>query len=87
MIDFYYENFYKKEYLGIGGSPIHDLLPFISLMNDNIFEYKKSAVWISTTNDETPGQSVADFRKIAEPIRFDNRSVQRMAIDFNYQTF
>lgn len=56
-------------------------------MNDNIFEYKKSAVWISTTNDETRGQSVADFRKIAEPIRFDNRSVQRMTIDFNYQTF
>ncbi len=55
MIDFYYENFYKKEYLGISGSPIHDLLPFISLINDNIFEYKKSAIWISTTNDQTRG--------------------------------
>lgn len=55
MIDFYYENFYKKEYLGIRGSPIHNLLPFISLINDNIFEYKKSAIWISTTNDQTRG--------------------------------
>ncbi|HEK9099032.1 nucleoside hydrolase [Bacillus pfraonensis] len=87
MIDFYYENFYKKEYPGIGGSPIHDLLPFISLINDNIFEYKKSAIWISTTNDETRGQSVADFREIAELKRFDNRPVQRIAVDFNYQAF
>ncbi len=31
----------KKEYPGIGGSPIHDLLPFISFINDSIFEYKK----------------------------------------------
>ncbi|WP_373604883.1 nucleoside hydrolase [Bacillus cereus] len=63
MIDFYYENFYKKEYPGIGGSQIHDLLPFISFINDDIFEYKESAIWISTTNDVTRGQSVADFRE------------------------
>ncbi len=62
VIDFYYENFYKKEYPGIRGSPIHDLLPFISFINDDIFEYKKSSVWISTINDVTRGQSVAvDF--------------------------
>lgn len=87
MIDFYYENFYKKEYPGIGGSPIHDLLPFVSFINDSIFEYKKSAVWISTTNDVTRGQSVADFRKIAEPTRFDGRPIQRIAVGFNYPAF
>lgn len=87
MIDFYYENFYKKEYPGIAGSPIHDLLPFISFINDDIFEYKKSAVWISTTNDVTRGQSVADFRKIAEPTTFDNRPIQKIAVEFNYQAF
>lgn len=87
MIDFYYENFYKKEYPGIGGSPIHDLLPFVSFINDSIFEYKKSAVWISTTNDVTRGQSVADFRKIAEPTRFDDRPIQRIAVGFNYAAF
>ena len=31
---------FKKEYPGIAGSPIHDLLPFISFINDDIFEYK-----------------------------------------------
>ncbi|WP_242143169.1 MULTISPECIES: nucleoside hydrolase [unclassified Bacillus cereus group] len=87
MIDFYYENYYKKQYPGIGGSPIHDLLPFIALRKDTIFEYKKSAVWISTTNDETRGQSVADFRKTAEQTRFDNRPVQRIAVNFRYQAF
>jgi purine nucleosidase len=87
MIDFYYENFYKKEYPSIAGSPIHDLLPFISFINDDIFEYKKSAVWISTTNDVTRGQSVADFRKIAEPTTFDNRPIQKIAVEFNYQAF
>ena len=29
-----------KKYPGIAGSPIHDLLPFISFINDDIFEYK-----------------------------------------------
>ncbi len=48
---------------------------------------KKSAVWISTTNDETRGQSVADFRRTAEQTRFDNRPVQRIAVNFRYQAF
>ena len=44
-------------------------------------------MWISTTNDVTRGQSVADFRKIAEPTRFDDRPIQRIAVGFNYATF
>lgn len=55
MIDFYYENFYKKEYLGIGGSFIYDLLLFILFINDSIFEYKKLVVWISMINDVIRG--------------------------------
>ena len=39
MIDFIMRTFIK-EYHGIAGSPIHDLLPFISFINDDIFEYK-----------------------------------------------
>lgn len=50
IIDFYYENFYKKEYPDIAGSPIHDLHSKISSLD-------------CTTNEVTRGQSVAGFRK------------------------
>ena len=39
MIDFIMRISIKR-ISGIGGSPIHDLLPFISFINDSIFEYK-----------------------------------------------
>lgn len=64
MID-YYENFYKKEHPGIGGSLIHDLLP----------------------PKKYEGKSIADFRKIGKSIRFDNRTVQRVVVDFSNQAF
>ena len=86
MIDFIMRTFIKKNIRVLVGV-LYDLLPFISFINDSIFEYKKSAVWISTTNDVTRGQSVADFRKIAEPTRFDDRPIQKLLLVLTITTF
>jgi purine nucleosidase len=85
MFDYYYQ-FYKKRLPTLESCPIHDLMPIMALLDDTMFTYHHSPVYV-ITNDFARGQSFADFRPTIQESSFIDRPVQRIATNFNYDLF
>ncbi|MEN1938573.1 nucleoside hydrolase [Paenibacillus sp. 102] len=85
LLDYYYD-FYKKRVPNIQGSPVHDILPLMGIMYDDMFTYYESQILIAE-NGTARGQSVGDFRNFFTPENLDNRPRQRVAVNFDYNKF
>lgn len=86
LLDHYYYNFYKKLFPKLEGSPVHDLMPFMALLDDKMFTYHHSPIYVNT-EDLSRGESIADFRSSIKEAPFIDRPTQRIAIDFDYSLF
>ncbi len=86
LLDYYFFQFYQKKVPGIKGSPVHDALTLMAVIQNDMFTYYQSAVVINTAN-AARGQSIADFRMTYTPELFDGRPKHRIAIDLNYERF
>ncbi|EOO24070.1 hypothetical protein IIU_06857 [Bacillus cereus VD133] len=85
LLDYYYA-FYKKQIPGIQGSPVHDIMPLMGIMSDEMFTYYESQILIAEKG-VARGQSIGDFRNFISPENLDNRPRQRIAINFDYNRF
>ncbi|HDR7794323.1 TPA: nucleoside hydrolase [Bacillus luti] len=86
MLNHYYYEFYKKIFPKLEGAPVHDLMPVMAIIDDMIFKYHESPIYV-LNNDLARGQSCADFRSSIQEEEFINRPKQRIAIDFDYNRF
>ncbi|MDW8516708.1 nucleoside hydrolase [Priestia flexa] len=57
----YYFEAYKKQWPGIQGTPIHDIVPLMALVNDELIQYVQRKVSVELSG-EAKGESIADFR-------------------------
>ncbi|WP_409251088.1 nucleoside hydrolase [Bacillus sp. SCS-153A] len=80
----YYQQFYKKTYPAIPGSPLHDLLAMWALKPDAGIEYVQVPVNIEVNTGNTFGQSSGDFRETTEK---ENWNLHNVAVNFNYRKF
>lgn len=80
----YYQQFYKKTYPDISGSPLHDLLAIWALKPYSEVEFVQVPVKIEVNRGTTFGQSGGDFREIAEKEKW---KVHNVAVNFNYRQF
>ncbi|WP_421379024.1 nucleoside hydrolase [Bacillus salacetis] len=80
----YYQNFYKKTYPEIKGSPLHDLLAVWALEPGSEMEFVQVPVKIEVNLGTTFGQSSGDFRDSSEK---EGWKVHNVAVNFNYRNF
>ncbi|WLR42447.1 nucleoside hydrolase [Bacillus carboniphilus] len=82
----YYNDFYKKNYPSMNGSPLHDTFTLWAISDSgkkNIY-YEETPTFINTTRGESFGQSSGDFRKIVNKA---NWPVHNIALWFDYRAF
>ncbi|WP_096439540.1 nucleoside hydrolase [Alteribacter populi] len=82
IFDFYSEA-YEELVPGLNGAPFHDVLTVVASVNPEMFDFIEKVVSVST-DPETRGQSIADFRpdeNEEEPANI------RIAMDFVYDDF
>ncbi|WP_233499253.1 nucleoside hydrolase [Bacillus weihaiensis] len=80
----YYSNWYKQRDPNSVGGPLHDLLTFWAVANNEAFKFIKKPVDISTTDGETRGVSIGDFRPYKELADYP---IHDIALEFDYQKF
>ncbi|MGC4377734.1 nucleoside hydrolase [Fictibacillus sp. Mic-4] len=86
LIDYYYYHFYKQNYPGSKGSPVHDVLPMMSVIHDDLCRYVEAEVIIDLSNGLSRGQSIGDFRPVLNNETF-GRTKQRIAVELHYKKF
>ncbi|MFK3959747.1 nucleoside hydrolase [Pseudalkalibacillus hwajinpoensis] len=86
LLDYYYEEFYKKMVPDIEGSPVHDALTLMGVEKKDICTFYRTRVAVEITG-EARGLSIGDFRKSFEQDEFDGRPIHSVAISMNYFTF
>ncbi|HEK9101333.1 TPA: nucleoside hydrolase [Bacillus pseudomycoides] len=86
LFDHYYYGYYQKALPQLKGCPFHDTMPIMALLNDSMFTYYESPVYVMS-EQFARGQSVADFRSLSNSKPFINRPKQQIAIDFDYNQF
>ena len=86
LLDYYYEEFYQKMVPGIEGSPVHDALTLMSVVEKGMVTFYKTPVAVEC-NGVARGLSIGDFRQTFEQDDFDRRPVHSVAIQLNYLVF
>ncbi|HLR72266.1 MAG TPA: nucleoside hydrolase [Pseudogracilibacillus sp.] len=89
LLDYYY-NFYKERNPEVLGSPLHDVLTLMAVINDNLLTYHTLPVHIiQSLNDSVRGQSIADIRPFTDLEKElpANSTKHRIALNLNYQVF
>ncbi|WP_347552756.1 nucleoside hydrolase [Pseudalkalibacillus hwajinpoensis] len=86
LLDYYYEEFYKKKVPDIEGSPVHDALTLMGLVDEGICAFYPTPVAVEITG-EARGLSIGDFRKTFEHETFNGRPVHSVAIGIDYLSF
>ncbi|MCI0766479.1 hypothetical protein [Bacillus sp. TL12] len=85
LLDYYYD-FYKKRVPNIQGSPVHDILPLMGIMYDDMFAYYEPEILIAE-NGTARGQSIGDFRNFFTTENLGGRPRQRVVLNFDYNKF
>lgn len=83
IIEFYIDA-YKNLIPGLSGAPMHDSVTLFALLNPQYFHYIPRRVRVDTS-ELSRGRTFADFR--AKPNDEPPETLERIAIDFNYQAF
>jgi purine nucleosidase len=83
MFDYYYK-FYKTRTPGLTGAPLHDVLTFWAVVNDEHMTYRDIPVKIVVNIGEAFGQSLGDFRNSVELADYP---VHKVAVNFKYTEF
>ncbi|MGM0900888.1 MAG: nucleoside hydrolase [Bacillota bacterium] len=83
IIEFYIDA-YKNLIPGLNGAPMHDSVTLFALVNPQYFHYIPRRVRVDTS-ELSRGRTIADFR--AKPDDEPPETLERIAIDFNYQAF
>ncbi|TYR80929.1 nucleoside hydrolase [Priestia megaterium] len=78
----YYYKAYQKLLPGIEGTPIHDILPLMGLVNDKVVQYVQRAVNVQISG-KARGESIADFRPTAEEKDKNAEQYIGWAIDYD----
>ncbi|TKD72071.1 nucleoside hydrolase [Pseudalkalibacillus hwajinpoensis] len=86
LLDYYYEEFYKKKVPGIEGAPVHDALTLMGVREGKMCEFYRTAVAVEISG-EARGLSIGDFRKTFDPHDFDGRPIHSVAISLDYLSF
>lgn len=84
LMDFYYD-FYKTRDPSLQGSPVHDALTLMAIIQPEIFTYQSFPVEIvHDLKGVSRGQSIVDIRPY---IQLNNETKHRIAIDIDYDDF
>ncbi|RDI43077.1 nucleoside hydrolase [Falsibacillus pallidus] len=83
LVDYYYA-FYEKNYPGIIGAPLHDLLSIWSLTPKAEIVFKEFPIKINVDSGPGFGQSLGDFRESATKAPWPKHLI---AQSFNYKVF
>lgn len=83
MFDYYYK-FYKTRTPGLTGAPLHDVLTFWAVVNDEHMTYRDIPVKIIVNIGDAFGQSVGDFRNTVNKADYP---VHKVAVNFPYTEF
>nr|WP_301552448.1 nucleoside hydrolase [Alkalihalobacillus hemicentroti] len=86
LLDYYYEEFYKKKVPGIEGAPVHDALTMMGVEGGKMCEFYRTPVAVEITG-AARGLSIGEFRNTDEPYDFDGRPIQSVAISLDYLLF
>ncbi|WP_110929521.1 nucleoside hydrolase [Bacillus massiliglaciei] len=81
MLDYYY-NYYSRTMPGIKGSPIHDFMTVWYLLYQEFAQISKVPIKVVAEKGAAFGQSIADFRRKAEPAY----KIHNVVFNFNYET-
>ncbi|WP_369596748.1 nucleoside hydrolase [Tuberibacillus sp. Marseille-P3662] len=82
----YYYDYYREVQPGIEGSPAHDLLAMMAVVDDaNMLEYHQRRVRVAHMDGVAKGLSIADFRASAEDCH--EPECDRIALSIDYNQF
>lgn len=89
LLDYYY-NFYKKRNPAIQGSPLHDVLTMMAVINNDMLTYYDLPVQIvQSINRSVQGQSIADIRPYIAEAKPNEQTTKthRIAFQLDYPRF
>ncbi|MFB4169933.1 nucleoside hydrolase [Virgibacillus sp. JSM 102003] len=86
LLDYYYD-FYKERNPNIQGSPLHDVLTLMAVINEDMLVYQTLPVQIVQQNGVVRGQSIADIRPYAVTEETEKKKLHRIAFELNYKKF
>ncbi|WP_324656042.1 nucleoside hydrolase [Bacillus cereus] len=86
LFDHYYYGYYKDTLPHLKGSPFHDTIPILALLDNSMFTYHKSPI-VVMTESYAQGASIGEFRSLGESKPFIDWPSHQIAIDFDYNRF
>ena len=89
LLDYYYD-FYKKRDPNVQGSPLHDVLTIMAVVQEDMFTFNDLPVHIvQATKGTERGQSIADIRPFGNLEEETEKDIERHRIAFqlDYQKF
>jgi len=86
LFDHYYYGYYKDALPHLKGSPFHDTMPILALLDNSMFTYHKSPI-VVMTESYAQGTSIGEFRSLGESKPFIDWPSHQIAIDFDYNCF
>lgn len=82
LLDYYYD-FYKKRDPNVQGSPLHDVLTIMAVVQEDMFTFRELPVHIvQATNGTERGQSIADIRPFGNLEVETEKEIKRHRIAF-----
>ena len=63
LFDHYYYGYYKNALPHLKGSPFHDTMPILALLDNSMFTYHKSPI-VVMTESSAQGASIGEFRSL-----------------------
>ncbi|MGH0431252.1 nucleoside hydrolase [Bacillus hominis] len=86
LFDHYYYGYYKDALPHLKGSPFHDTMPILALLDNSMFTYHKSPI-VVMTESYAQGASIGEFQSRVQPKPFIDWPSHQIAIDFDYNRF
>ncbi len=86
LLDYYYD-FYKERNPNIQGSPLHDVLTLMAVINEDMLGYQTLPVQIVEKDGIVRGQSIADIRPYAITEETEKKKLHRIAFELDYKKF
>ncbi|KFJ78918.1 inosine-uridine preferring nucleoside hydrolase family protein [Bacillus anthracis] len=86
LFDHYYYGYYKNALPDLKGSPFHDTMPILALLDNSMFTYHKSPI-VVMAESYAQGASIGEFRSLGKPKPFMDWPSHQIAIDFDYNRF